>query len=114
VFHLMRAVEHAIHKVSQNVHVQWPKPWPLELEQWGTIIDQIEKQIKALENLPKGQHKTEVLQAYSQAATTFNYFKDAWRNHVSHSRVNYKPEDAKRIYDNVENFMRDAIALPVL
>ncbi len=53
-------------------------------------------------------------QAYSQAATTFRHFKDAWRNHVSHSRIDYDENKAGRIFDSVKLFMQDAAALPAL
>ncbi len=114
VFHAMRVLEHGLHKACDNTKVQWPKPWPLELEQWQTIIEQLALRIGKLQELPKGNYKNEVLQAYSQAATEFRYFKDAWRNHVSHSRESYENSDAKRVFNSVRNFMQDTATLPAL
>jgi hypothetical protein len=68
----------------------------------------------AMARLPAALSLRFLRKGYSQAATTFRHFKDAWRNHVAHSRDSYDDEQARRIFDNVVAFMRDATALPAL
>jgi len=86
VFHLMRALEHGLHKTADSVGLP---PEAMALENWKNVIDQIEKKIRAIESEPKTPEKSERIRFLSQAAAQFRYFKDAWRNHVSHSRITY-------------------------
>ena len=37
------------------------------------------------------------MQFYSETATQFRYFKNAWRNHVSHSNATYDEAQAEKI-----------------
>jgi hypothetical protein len=104
VFHLMRVLEFALHKLAKDLGVTFPTA--VELENWKNIIDKIDSAIKAQEQLPKSTQKSEDLQFYSEAAKEFRYFKDAWRNHVSHSRMDYEIHDATKIMEHVRDFMR--------
>lgn len=103
VFHLMRVLEVGLHKLAKIIGLDGKS---LELENWKSVIDQIEKEIRNLEQTPKSSLKTEKLQFYSEAASGFRYFKNAWRNHVSHSRANYDEREAIVIYNNVQAFMQ--------
>lgn len=103
VFHLMRVLEIGLRDLARWVGLPESS---MEFENWKTIIDQIEKQIRNLEQAPKGQEKSEKLQFYSEAASNFRLFKDAWRNHVSHSRAHYDERDAVTVYNSVQAFMQ--------
>lgn len=105
VFHLMRVLEHGLRWLSNRVGVVMDSG--IEFENWKNIIDMIEKQIRAMESQPKSPEKSETLQFYSQAASQFRYFKDAWRNHVSHARAQYDPRQAREVYNHVGPFMQD-------
>lgn len=102
VFHAMRILEHGLCALAVCVS---PSISP-ELENWRYIIDQIEKEIRKQEQLPKSVTKTKELQFLSQAASHFWYYKDAWRNHVSHSRASYDAEEATQIVGHVRDFMQ--------
>lgn len=104
VFHCMRVLERGLHALARALQV--PFSIPFEYQQWNAIIVGIDSAIKKLEQQPAGQTKTETLEFYSQAALQFFYFKDAWRNHVSHSRTSYDGEQAKMVLEHVEAFMR--------
>jgi hypothetical protein len=103
VFHFMRVLEHGIRYLAAEVGLAQDG---MAFENWKNIIDQIEKQIKAMEQLPKSDEKMAKLTYFSEASANFRYFKDAWRNHVSHSRINYDSTDAKRVMDHVLDFMQ--------
>ncbi len=103
VFHLMRILEIGLHDLGRQVGL--PES-ALELENWKVVIDLIEKQIRSLEQAPKSPTKSATLQFYSEAANSFRYFKDAWRNHVSHSRANYNEREAITIYNSVLALMQ--------
>lgn len=108
VFHLMRVLEKGLHAFARELKITFPTP--LELENWQNIIEKIESEIKELNKLPKGQQKSDELQFYSEAAKEFRYFKDAWRNHVAHSRERYDERQAKRILEHVRDFMEHIAA----
>ena len=100
VFHMMRVVEKGLGHLASEVGLT------LAHENWGTIIDLIEKNIANERNsLPKGSQRNERLQFLSEAAIEMRYFKDAWRNYVSHGRGAYDEHNARGIIEHVRAFM---------
>jgi hypothetical protein len=108
VFHSMRVLEKGLHAFAETLGIT-PKI-PVVLQDWYNIIDQIETAIRKQQSLPKSIYKNETLQFYSEAATQFRYFKDAWRNHAMHSRVKYEEADALRVLVHVKDFMQTLAA----
>ena len=104
VFHLMRVVEHGLRDLADRVGATFPVA--IELENWKNIIDAIEKRIRSVEQQPKSLDKTADLQFYGIAASQFWHFKEAWRNHVSHSREHYDEREAMQVYNAVGDFMQ--------
>lgn len=104
VFHLMRVCEHGLRKFADVFGSNFIRD--IELANWKNIIDQIESAIRAMEQQPKTPEKTEKIKAYSAAASQFRYFKDAWRNHVSHSREHYDAREAETVFLHVKDFMQ--------
>ena len=108
VFHLMGVLERALHRLASQIELLMTPT--IELENWKTITDQIEKkingQVKALEQQPKGIEKSAKMQFYSEIAIDFNYFRLAWRNHVAHGRDRYEPREALEIWNHVRSFMQ--------
>jgi len=105
VFHSMRVLEIGLRVLANDLQVTFPTP--IELENWNTIIEKIESTIRDREKqLPKGMQKSEEMQFYSEAAKEFRYFKDAWRNHVAHSREKYGETEAYRVLCHVRDFMQ--------
>lgn len=95
----MRALEHALRALAVDVGRVWTK------EQWQTIIEQIESAIEdERRKLPRGTQKDDRLNFLSQAATEFYYFKDGWRNHVAHNKVEYGAAEAIEVLDHVVAF----------
>jgi hypothetical protein len=104
VFHCMRVLEKGLYALAN--HLKIPFTVPVELQNWQNIIESIEKEILNREKtLPKGTAKTEELKFLSGAAAQFRYFKEAWRNHVAHSRVTYDDIEARRIMTHVHQFV---------
>lgn len=103
VFHLMRVLEIALTVLGGKfglslVHTNW--------EQW---INGVEAKIRDMHNdaawksLPDWKDQREF---YSQAASHFAFFKDAWRNYTMHSRGKYEQDEAARIFENVKGLMQ--------
>jgi hypothetical protein len=89
VFHSMRVLECGLKVLSESLNL------PFGTDVWHVAIDQIESEIRELErHWPKGPTKSEFLRFYSEAAKEFRYFKDGWRNYVSHRLSTYDAPQA--------------------
>ena len=102
VFHCMGILEVGLRSLAADLALP-----NVEYEDWKNILDQIEKKIKAMEQERKTAERIERVRYYSEAASQFRLFKDAFRNHVSHHRshASYDEQDAKKILDGVRDFM---------
>jgi hypothetical protein len=100
----MRILEHGLRDLAARLLP--PSSSSVELENWKTVIDRIERAIRDMEALPRGAEKTSDLQHYSEVAAQFRYFKDAWRNHVSHAGGTYDEASAISVLEHVRAFMR--------
>lgn len=96
VMHLMRALEPPLMALQNAVGVTVQK------EQWGQILDQIEKKIREIN---RSSHSKIEEQFYSEAASHFRLIKNAWRNHSQHLSAVYDEEQCETIYNNVRAFM---------
>jgi hypothetical protein len=100
VFHCMRVLEMGLHALANDFGI------PFEITNWQNIINEIEKEIRSLAAAPNNTpRKQEKLQFSSEAAKEFTYFKDAWRNHVTHKHERYSPQDAEKIFNHTKDFM---------
>lgn len=100
VFHSMRVLEYGIAALARDVGRE------IGTQNWQNIIDQIESEIRNLgRTLPSGLEKSERLQFLSEAAKEIVYFKDGWRNYVSHNRAAYDVHQARSVLEHVRSFM---------
>jgi hypothetical protein len=100
VFHLMRVLEIGLNALSAELGVNF------ENRNWQNIINDIEAEIKKVDGKSGRKNWRDDLQFFSDAATNFRYFKDAWRNYSMHAHDTYSRETAKAIYDRVKGFMQ--------
>ena len=97
VFHTMRVLEAGITALAKVFGVS------ADRTTWHVVINSIESEItKNNKSLGAGWPDQ---QFYSEAATQFRHFKDAWRNHVMHARLDFNEEQARAISDHVRDFM---------
>lgn len=107
VFHLMRVLEHGLRPMATKFNV------PFKVDSWHTVLKGIEDGINNLRNkqgLTEDDRKE--ITFYSEAASEFRHFKDAWRNHVSHSRAHYDERDALSVWNHVKAFMQHLTTSP--
>lgn len=102
VFHLMRVLELGLRAFAEKVGLDQEA---IVNENWKNIIDRVESKIRRIELESKSSEKAKKLQEYSAAAAQFRYFKDAWRNHVSHAHVSYDGREAEIIFAHVKAFI---------
>ena len=98
----MRVLEHGLRALALRVSLTIPA----ELQNWHNIIDQIEKEIRTLQQAPRTAERDAELKFCSESAAQFRYFKDAWRNHVSHAKEAYDSFQAESIMSHVRDFMQ--------
>ena len=100
VFHCMLILERGLRALANGVGLTF------DVQQWNTIIDQIEKKIREVnQSLSKGTPKNERMQFLSEVAKEFYYFKDGWRNYVSHGRGDYDEHQAASVLEHTRAFM---------
>ena len=108
VFHLMRVLEHGLRKTARSLGVKMPVH--IDLANWLEIIRAIETEIASrtavLANAKRTSRRDKKLTYYAEVASNFRYFKDGWRNHVSHGRANYDETQAEVVYSHVRTFMQ--------
>jgi hypothetical protein len=103
VFHSMRILEHGLRVLAKDVSIA------IGRRGWGKIIGRIELAINPPPSqkpkVPQTKEEIERQRFLSEVATDFRYFKDAWRDYVTHNLVDYKGPEALRIMDRVKDFM---------
>ena len=103
VFHLMRAMEVAVHAVGEKLRVTIVDKDNVDLE-WGKILANIKIPIEAM---GRGVERD----TWSEVLTLLYHVKQAWRNNTMHPKQTYGDEEAKEAYDAVQAYMRKLAAL---
>lgn len=91
VFHLMRAMELAVQRISLRLD------FPASEKEWGKLLSYISK---AIESLPKGEERD----AWSEALSNLYHVKQAWRNKTMHPKRTYTEAEANSVYNAVASF----------
>jgi hypothetical protein len=99
VFHLMRVLEKGLEALA----IEFSEPFASS--NWQNVIERLESKIRKIDS-SLGPDWKEKQTVYSEIATQFMFFKDAWRNHVMHGRTEYDWDRAKNIYEHVRVFMQ--------
>lgn len=93
VFHLMRAMEAAVQKMSERLEI------PNVEREWGKLLSDIHKKIEPME-------KGETRDNWSQVHANLYHVKQAWRNDTMHPKATYTEEEAREVFDAMKAFMR--------
>jgi len=120
VFHLMRVVEFGIralcddlgfrqmrnkitNKLTGTIRFEYQ---PVSHATWEKILSQIPARVeKRLRRFKPGSKKQELQEFYNEALEEIRSIKDAWRNHVMHTRTSYSAKDVDAIKDHVSRLM---------
>jgi hypothetical protein len=112
VFHLMRVVEVAARSMITHLKAgrylvdRRGKRVPVELCDWWTLVTALQKGLDVLAGgTGTDKWKKRKYEHFNHAVASFRNFKDAWRNHVSHTREAYMSGQAKDILDITKGFM---------
>ena len=109
VFHLMRAVEWGMRALAADWGVigapHKSRTVPIEFSQWEKILAQLYPAVETKINaLPAGQHKQDMQEFYFPILHEIRGFKDAFRNHVMHTRKSYTQQEADEVLRYVRRF----------
>ena len=115
VFHLMRAIEWAlralaVHLGFRQMRVQKKsgviKHVPLSHLEWEKVLDQLQTRVdRRIERMRPGKRKQGMQEFYYPILQEIRAMRDAWRNHVMHTRAEYGAEDALAIKGHVDRLM---------
>jgi hypothetical protein len=99
VFHAMRALEPALAALASPFGVSSAH------ENWQNIIIEIESKVRALGGQPKSGIKIEDEKFFGAAVSHLYFVKNAWRNHVVHTRDSYSDDEAAKIMGHSHEFI---------
>jgi hypothetical protein len=116
VFHLMRAVEWALRALCvdlgfQRVRTKNKKTGkvtyiPLGWSDWETLLNQLESRVNdRIAKAKRGPKKQLYQEFYQPALQEIKGMKDAWRNHVMHTRREYTAKEADAVFEHVRRLM---------
>jgi hypothetical protein len=100
VFHLMRVLEHGLRAFTRKLGVT-----KVDIKEWGALIGAIEGRMKAIRDQKRTTRRDARLQYFSECAANLRYFKDGWRNYVTHGKKAYDEKRAMAVYSHVHTFM---------
>ena len=116
VFHLMRTVEWGLRalcvhlgfrKMRSKIKVSGKVVYtPIEYLEWDKMLNQLPDYVdKRTARTKKGPKKQEDQEFYYSILQDIRAIRDAWRNHVMHTRAYYGPKDAVAIMEHVKRIM---------
>jgi len=114
VFHLMHVVEWGMRSLARNLKLlrvvvdrKKGKTTPVEYAQWEHILNQLHGKVEEkVQAITRGPRKQKAQEFYYSALKEIEGFKEAWRNHIMHTRQSYSSEDALAVLSHVERFMK--------
>ncbi len=118
VFHMMRVVELGIRALGKELgvrkieedHQGTKRRVPIEFVTWEKMHQHLTKKADVkLNRLRRGPSKQKKQEFYNSILEDFKAFREAWRNHVMHTRATYTPDEAERILRHVESFMNSLV-----
>jgi hypothetical protein len=118
VFHLMHVVEWGLRAFAASVGLKRVvadkkrgKTIPTDYAQWEKILGQVRDKVDAkIDKMKAGIRKQEAQQFYYPALLEIDGFKNAFRNHIMHTRADYTRDDAIAVWSHVERFMKNLAA----
>ena len=111
----MRSVEWGLRALASDLGVKKirasKKPgkrkfMPIAYSDWEKILDGLQTAVDAkVLRLKRGAEKQKVQEFYYPALQDIKAIRDAWRNHVMHTRAEYTRKDADAVFQHVSRLM---------
>jgi hypothetical protein len=113
VFHLMRAVEHAVLALARDRRVHkldtrsGGSQFPIQMGTWEDILRALTPEVNKVAGWEraKGEIRNQAVEFYNSAIEEIRAIKDGWRNPTMHARGQYMEEDANQVMAHVRRLM---------
>jgi hypothetical protein len=109
-YHLMNACEFGLRALARDRNVELTfrdSPLPLELAQWGQIIDGLERKVDAIKRWQASSTREEALVFYNNALREVRSFNDGVRRHLAHGRGHrYEDDETLALVGHVRRFLQ--------
>jgi hypothetical protein len=116
VFHLMLAFEWALRTFCSDLGLKRMKDWdkkkncfkyvPASFAIWEKILTQLPGKIeRRLRGLRSGPRKQQLQEYYKTSLDDIDRVRDAWRNHVMHTRRTFNRDDSCAVFGRVKDMM---------
>lgn len=109
VFHSVRVAEHAMRSLAIKLKVKTKRP--LEHEEWGKVLEALEKKLNALRASKRGAKRERQIRFFASAFRHLQFLNDLWRREVAHAR-NAAPYSEHQALDALQH-VRDLLNLLV-
>lgn len=107
VFHLMRVAEVGLRAVAKERRIRLKNDRPIDEADWGTLATRLRTQVDAVQNwAAKKPARKAALDYYSGVLADVVYFKNGYRNIVSHSLTPFERPEAHKAITRVCDFMK--------
>ena len=103
VFHLMRAMEVVVQRLSGRLSIPYPD------REWGKLLSDISKKIEAMPKVSASEKRKR--NKWSEAHTHLYHLKQAWRNDTMHPKSTYTQEHARQVFNATRVFMNHLAGL---
>lgn len=106
VFHMMRVAEQGLRAVAKERRVSLNKDKPIDVAQWGELTTRLRAAVDKVSNWKaKDAAKKPALTFYAGVHADVVFFKDRYRNVVSHSLSHFDEDEADTVIRRVREFM---------
>jgi hypothetical protein len=109
-YHLMNACEFGLRALARDRNVELTfrdNPLPLELAQWGQVIEGLERKVDAIKRWQASNTREEALTFYNSALREVRSFNDGVRRHLAHGRGhNYEDDETLALIGHVRRFLQ--------
>lgn len=111
VFHLMRVVEWGLRALCAHMGLRKAKrrkgkDVPISYVDWETMLNQLHPLVDAkIAKMRRGKAKQEAQEFYYPVLQDIRAIRDAWRNHLMHTRAVYSSANAEAILSHVKRLM---------
>lgn len=111
VFHLMRVVEFGLRALCVHLGLRQAKRGkgkyvPISYVEWETLLNQLNPRVDAkIERMKRGKAKQSAQEFYYPILQDMRGIRDAWRNHLMHTRAEYTAANADAICGHVKRLL---------
>jgi len=103
---MMRVAEYGLRIVAKERKLRLSKDRPIDVAQWSDLTNRLKIEVEKVSNWPaRKKEKVAALAFYTGIHADVVFFKDRYRNLVSHSLVTFHEREADSVIRRVREFM---------